>query len=73
MTTLKTSTRTSTGRKKEKGKTPQQLEKNRKKGTRGNRLELDGDKTIAKNRKEWKDNNQNLPRIEGQRVSWASH
>jgi hypothetical protein len=34
----------------------------------------DGDKTIAKNRKEWKDdNNQNLPRIEGQRVSWASH
>jgi hypothetical protein len=43
MTTLKTSTRTSTGRKKEKGKTPQQLEKNRKKGTRGNRLELDGD------------------------------
>jgi hypothetical protein len=36
----KTSTRT--GRKKEKGQTPQQLEKKCKKGTRANRLELDG-------------------------------
>jgi hypothetical protein len=40
----KTITRTSTARKKEKRKTPQQLEKKRNKGTRGNQFELDGHK-----------------------------